>query len=103
MFTSIFGIAVIKQVPPLRVSIIAGASSSAGKYARCENHPVRHHAFGHLLDHRYGLFAEDWCPVAPKNSAESRLNSTGSTAITALAPAARAPCTAFMPTPPVPR
>ena len=29
MFTSNFGIAVIRQVPPLRVSIIAGANSSA--------------------------------------------------------------------------
>ena len=40
--------------------------------------------------------------VAPKNFAVSRLNSTGSTAITDFAPAARAPCTALMPTPPVP-
>src|SRR3954464_5798575 len=40
--------------------------------------------------------------VAPKNFAVSRLNSTGSTAITAFAPAARAPWTALIPTPPVP-
>ena len=40
--------------------------------------------------------------VAPKSSAAFCLNSTGSTATTFLAPAMRAPCTAFMPTPPTP-
>ena len=41
--------------------------------------------------------------VAPNtDSAWSRLNSTGSTTTTFFAPARLAPCTAFMPTPPVP-
>src|SRR5258706_12357912 len=40
--------------------------------------------------------------VAPKTCACSRLNSTGSTAITCRAPDNVAPCTAFMPTPPQP-
>src|SRR5438309_6774746 len=40
--------------------------------------------------------------VAPKILAESRLDSTGSTATTYLAPTARAPCRAFIPTPPTP-
>ena len=40
--------------------------------------------------------------VAPNTCACSRLNSTGSTAITFAAPAMAAPCTAFMPTPPQP-
>jgi hypothetical protein len=41
--------------------------------------------------------------VAPNSMACSRLNSTGSTAMTFLPPAYLAPCTAFMPTPPVPK
>ena len=40
--------------------------------------------------------------VAPNSIAFSRLNSTGSTAITRLAPAIAAPCTALMPMPPMP-
>ena len=40
--------------------------------------------------------------VAPNCSAVSRLNSTGSTAMTARAPMARAACTLLMPTPPTP-
>src|SRR5205814_6294416 len=40
--------------------------------------------------------------VAPNDGAISRLKSTGSTATTYLAPAMRAPCTAFIPTPPTP-
>src|SRR3954453_9264357 len=42
--------------------------------------------------------------VAPKTDvAMSRLNSTGSTTTTFLAPAYRAPCTALLPTPPAPK
>ena len=41
--------------------------------------------------------------VAPNSIACSRLNSTGSMAMTFLPPAYLAPCTAFMPTPPVPK
>src|SRR5256886_4580805 len=41
--------------------------------------------------------------VAPNSMACSRLNSTGSTAMTFLPPAYLAPCTAFMPTPPAPK
>ncbi len=40
--------------------------------------------------------------VAPSFWAVSRLNSTGSTAMTWLAPACAAPCTALMPMPPMP-
>ena len=40
--------------------------------------------------------------VAPSESAVVRLNSTGSTAMTYRAPACAAPCTALMPTPPMP-
>ena len=40
--------------------------------------------------------------VAPISIAFSRLNSTGSTAMTRLAPAMAAPCTALMPMPPMP-
>ncbi len=40
--------------------------------------------------------------VAPNSIAFSRLNSTGSTAITRLAPAILAPCTALIPMPPMP-
>ena len=40
--------------------------------------------------------------MAPSASAVSRLNSTGSTAITWVAPACDAPCTALMPMPPMP-
>ena len=40
--------------------------------------------------------------VAPKPSAEVRLNSTGSIAKMCLAPASRAPCTAAEPRPPTP-
>ena len=40
--------------------------------------------------------------VAPSLSAVSRLNASGSTAITFLAPAAAAACTALMPMPPMP-
>ena len=40
--------------------------------------------------------------VAPNSIAFSRLNSTGSTAITWRAPAIAAPCTALMPMPPMP-
>ncbi len=40
--------------------------------------------------------------VAPNSIAHSRLASTGSMTMTRLAPAAAAPCTAFMPTPPAP-
>ena len=40
--------------------------------------------------------------VAPMLIAHSRFLATGSITITRLAPAAAAPCTAFMPTPPVP-
>ena len=40
--------------------------------------------------------------VAPSSIAFSRLNSTGSTAMTRLAPAMAAPCTALMPMPPMP-
>ena len=40
--------------------------------------------------------------VAPISRADSRLNSTGSTAMTLLAPAWLAPCTALIPTPPIP-
>ena len=40
--------------------------------------------------------------MAPNSMACSRLNSTGSIAMTRLAPAARAPCTALMPMPPMP-
>ena len=40
--------------------------------------------------------------VAPNSIAFSRLNSTGSTAMTRLAPAILAPWTAFMPMPPMP-
>src|SRR3984885_14385286 len=41
--------------------------------------------------------------VAPKARAFSRLNATGSTTMTYAAPAYRAPCTAFVPTPPAPK
>src|SRR3954452_5913681 len=41
--------------------------------------------------------------VAPNDSAEDRLNSTGSTTITFPAPAYRAPWTALVPTPPAPK
>src|SRR6266699_835103 len=41
--------------------------------------------------------------VAPNSIACSRLNSSGSIAMTFLPPAYLAPCTAFMPTPPVPK
>ena len=102
MFTSIFGIAVIKQVPPLRVSIIAGASSSAGSTLGVST--TRSAITPAVISWTSGMAssAEAAVSVAPKNFAESRLNSTGSTAMTALAPAARAPCTALIPTPPVP-
>src|SRR5689334_8631918 len=40
--------------------------------------------------------------VAPNSMACSRLNSSGSTAMTYRAPANAAPCTALMPTPPIP-
>ena len=40
--------------------------------------------------------------VAPKSRADFCLNSTGSTATMLRAPTIRAPCTAFMPTPPTP-
>ena len=41
--------------------------------------------------------------VTPNSIACSRLNSTGSIAMTYLPPAYLAPCTALMPTPPVPK
>ena len=41
--------------------------------------------------------------VAPKASAFSRLNATGSTTMTCAAPAYRAPWTALVPTPPAPK
>ena len=40
--------------------------------------------------------------VAPNFPACSRLNGEGSTAMIRVAPASRAPCTAFAPTPPIP-
>ena len=40
--------------------------------------------------------------VAPNSMAFSRLNSTGSMAMMRFAPAIRAPCTAFIPMPPIP-
>ena len=40
--------------------------------------------------------------MAPNSIAFSRLNSSGSTAITRLAPAIAAPCTALIPMPPMP-
>ena len=46
------------------------------------------------------IVANAW--VAPSDSAVSRLNSTGSTAITCVAPTCEAPCTALMPMPPMP-
>src|SRR5215469_9163757 len=49
-------------------------------------------------------FAFETAWVAPKTVvAISRLNSTGSTTMTSLAPANRAPCTALLPTPPAPK
>ena len=46
------------------------------------------------------MFSKAW--VAPSSIAFSRLNSTGSTAITCIAPAWAAPWTALMPMPPIP-
>ena len=102
MFTSNFGTAVIRQVPPLRVSIMAGASSSAWRTLGVST--TRSAITPIVISRTSGMASstDGQVSVAPKNFAVSRLNSTGSTAMTALAPAARAPWTALIPTPPVP-
>src|SRR5690242_12304709 len=102
MLSSNFGTAVIRQVPPLRVSISAGANISA--WITLGVSTTRSAITPRVISLTNGKASsiDAMVSVAPKNLAESRLNSTGSTAITALAPAARAPCTALIPTPPVP-
>src|SRR5690348_13930884 len=102
MLSSNFGTAVIRQLPPLRVNSSARASISARitlgvSTTRSAITPRVSSWTKPKASSMDGLVS-----VAQKNFAESRLKSTGYTAITALAPAARAPCTALMPTPPVP-
>ena len=91
MLTSSFGIAVIRQVPPLPVNINAGASISAVTTLGVST--TRSAITPRVSSCTCGMAAsmEGLVSVAPKNFAVSRLKSTGSTAITMLAPAARAP------------
>src|SRR5882757_7516128 len=95
-------IAVTTQVPPLRVII-----SASGIKSVCRTPTVRITAsaitpqVSSLTSARAAPASLTVC-VAPNDGATPRLKSTGSTATMHLAPAARAPCTAFIPTPPVP-
>ena len=102
MFRSTFGIAVIRHVPPCastssRAPAVLHDSTLGVSTTRSAITPA-------VSSLTIGMASstDATVSVAPKNFAESRLNSTGSTAMTARAPAARAPCTALIPTPPVP-
>src|SRR5215472_13013408 len=94
---------VITQVPPLAVSASAGSSSSprmTPKVQITESH-IWPQVSAPTPAMASSSEAKAW--VAPNRWACSRLNSTGSTAMIRRAPATRAPWTALMPTPPMPR
>src|SRR5262249_32057988 len=94
---------VITQVPPLAVSVSAGSSSSPRMTPKVQI--TESHIWPQVSAPTPAMASssEAYSWVAPNRRACARLNSTGSTAMIRRAPATRAPWTALMPTPPMPR
>ena len=101
-FWSIGATAVTTIVPPLAVSVWASAISSP--YITPGVMITLSAIWPLVISVTSGMASsiEANVCVAPNSIAFSRLNSSGSTATTRLAPAILAPCTAFMPMPPMP-
>src|ERR1700758_922593 len=90
------------HIPPLRSSVIANGSKSTCTTPGLTMTRSAIKPAVMSLTSGMASSAEEAVCVAPKILAESRLDSTGSTATTYFAPTARAPCRAFIPTPPAP-
>src|ERR1700730_6706996 len=95
-------IPVSTQMPPLRSNAIAnGIKSTCTMPGQMTTRSAMRPTVISLTSGTASSADAALC-VAPKIFAESRFDSTGSTATTYLAPTARAPCRAFIPTPPAP-